>query len=265
MHSPVTAAVQIPEPSSSVTRHFVRNAIMAWGFGAAFFQVTQGAVFTAFALSVGANDFVFGVLGAALPLMSVLQMAAARAVQRYGKRKRQILIAGLSSRLFWLTAALLPLLLHSAGNRRVLPLVIGCILLASACQAFYLPAFFSWVSDAVPSRLRGPFFARRMQVGTLVAIAATVLSGYIADLFPVQPVYCAVLAVTALAGLFEFLLFRPIPEAQPRQSYVDRSSPAEVGATQISARDALRDAPPRHFLIFTSLMYIGYGSAGAFL
>ncbi|HVF09279.1 MAG TPA: MFS transporter, partial [Abditibacteriaceae bacterium] len=175
------------------------------------------------------------------------------------------LIAGLTSRLFWLTAALLPLLLQGAGNRTVLPLVVGCILLASACQAFYLPAFFSWVSDAVPSRLRGPFFARRMQVGTVVAIAATVLSGTIADRFPSQAVYCAVLAVTALAGLCEFLLFAPIREAKVRQSSTDRATLPEAGAGQLSVRAALRDIPLRRFLIFTSLMYMGYGSAGAFL
>jgi len=82
LYSPITAATASPDPPGHVTRHFVRNAIIAWGFGAAFFNVAQGAVFTAFALNIGANDFVFGVLGAALPLMSVLQMAAARAVQR---------------------------------------------------------------------------------------------------------------------------------------------------------------------------------------
>ena len=122
------------------------RVIAAWCFGAAFFNLTSGAIYTAFARSIGANDFIFGVLAGALPMMSFLQVIGARLLEWSGKRKRQMMIAGIVGRSLWMLAPLIPLLAphfpQFISRQQVLPAVIACVVLAGAFQAFNTPAFY---------------------------------------------------------------------------------------------------------------------------
>lgn len=245
----------------------MNRAVLAWGFGALFYNVTTNAVFAAFARKIGANDFVFGVLSAALPLMSLLQLLAARVVEHTGQRKRQVIVAGVVSRVLWLSAALLPLVSvrfpELVPNSLVLPLVMGSIVLAGACQAFSLPAFFAWVSDAVPRRLRAPFFARRMQVGTSVAVVIMLVSGMVADRIPTLNGYAIILAITAALGMIEFILFLDLRERQSGPATPEANVDSAIAESSFAL--AIRDVAVRRYLVFTSLMFFGYGSLGAFL
>jgi hypothetical protein len=66
-------------------RSSISRAVIAWIFGSAFVHITAGPVFAAFARSLGANDFLFGALAAALPATSFLQVFGARLLQRWGR------------------------------------------------------------------------------------------------------------------------------------------------------------------------------------
>lgn len=260
-------------PVKSVSAPSVRvsmsRVVAGWGFGAAFVNITSGAVYTAFARALGANDFAFGVLAAALPAMSFLQVIAAKLVEHSGKRKRQVLIAGLIGRGLWTLAAVLPLLAEYypglIPKKDVLNFVIGCILLAGAFQAFSSPAFMSWMTDLVPSRVRPSFFARRMQFGTWVALLMTVASGLVADTYPDLRVYCALLGLAGVCGMFEILVLMRVHEPQFGQAAegipVKRKSPSLFATVM----EPLRDPPIRRFLLFISLLMISYGFQGPFL
>jgi hypothetical protein len=70
-HAPGSVTTLLPDrlPADQV-RVSMNRVILGWAFGAAFFNVSAGAVYVAFARHIGANDQVFGILAAALPLMS---------------------------------------------------------------------------------------------------------------------------------------------------------------------------------------------------
>lgn len=266
------------------------RVITAWGFGAAFFNITAGAIYVAFARQIGANDFVFGVLAAALPLMSFLQVLSARLVERTRRRKLQMLTAGLSGRSLWIIAALLPLAAQQwpqwLDKRHVLPLVVGCVLLAGACQAFTTPAFFSWLADLVPGRVRPTFLARRMQTGTCVSLFVALGSGWLADTYPNLAVYCLLLALAGIAGVLDVALFLGVkePPAAPNANgaaatatangaggaasgNATAAARADVGAPPFfaSLREPLRDPAIRSFLLFAALLTFSYGAMGPFL
>lgn len=255
--------------SRSAVRVSMARVLGAWGFGAAFMNITSGAIYTSFARAIGANDFAFGVLAGALPLMSFLQVLAAKLVEHAGQRKRQLLIAGLTARSLWTLAALLPLLAqfypNLISNRDVLNFVIGAVLLAGAFQAFSTPAFYSWMTDLVPSRVRPSFFARRMQFGTWVALVTTVTSGLIADNFPDLRVYCILLALAGVCGMLDVAFFigvhEPRSAAEIARENTKRKSPPLLDMVRIP----LRDAATRCFLTFVSLLMFGYGLQGPFL
>jgi len=255
--------------SSPSVRVSMSRVVAGWGFGAAFVNITSGAVYTAFARALGANDFAFGVLAAALPAMSFLQVIAAKLVEHSGKRKRQVLIASLIGRALWTLAAVMPLLAETypgiIPKRDVLNFVIGCILLAGAFQAFSSPAFMSWMTDLVPSRVRSSFFAHRMQFGTWVAVCVTVVSGLIADTYSDIRIYSGLLALAGFCGIFEILVLMRVHEPQSEQENegikVKRKSPSLFDTVMVP----LRDAPIRKFLLFISILMISYGFQGPFL
>lgn len=245
------------------------RVVAGWGFGAAFLNITSGAVYTAFARALGANDFEFGVLAAALPAMSFLQVIAAKLVEHSGKRKRQVLIAGLIGRGLWALAAVIPLIAYYyprlLPSRDVLNFVIVCVVLAGAFQAFSSPAFISWITDLVPSRVRPSFFAHRMQFGTWIALVTTVASGLVADHYSDIRVYCVLLALAGICGMLDILFLLGVHEPKVEDEgdvvKVKRKSPPLREMIMVP----LRDAPIRRFLLFISILMFSYGFQGPFL
>ena len=248
------------------------RVITASGFGAAFSNLTAGAVYVAFARTLGANEFVFGVLAAALPLMSFLQVLSARLVERTRRRKLQMVVAGILSRLLWVVAALLPLIAQLfpelLGKQRVLPFVVGCILLSGVFQAFSSPAFFSWMADLIPGRVRTSFFVRRMQIGTAIALVTSLAGGFIADKFPNLTAYSIILALAGVAGVLDVALFIGVRDPPPSPR-IDAdgvaTDPQHTPPFWASLIEPLRDPAIRTFFIFVSFTMLSAGLIGPFM
>jgi MFS family permease len=239
------------------------RVVMAWGFGAAFFNLTMGAIYTSFVLRLGGDERVLGFLFAALPLMSFLQVISARMIEKTGQRKRQMMIAGLVGRSLWMIMPLFPMFVHwfprVIQREHVLPMVIGCVLLSSVCQAFTGPAFFAWMSDLVPARVRPRFFAERMRVGTTAAIFTALASGYIADRYTSNEVLYGLLVFAGFCGLMDVALFIGVKE--PPVDGMPKNE--KLPSVRASLGEALSDSNVRRFLAFVSLLCIGYGLTGA--
>jgi len=240
------------------------RVITAWGFGSVFFTTLGGPIYTAFVRSLSTDDRLYGLLAAALPMMSFLQVVAARKIERTGKRKRPMVVNGLISRSLWIVAALLPLLWvwapQTFSKSAIFWMVLCAIAGSSVFQALAGTAFFSWMGDLVPERVRPTFFARRMQVGYATAIAVSLGAGIIADRWNTLPVLCVILALAACAGVVDIAMFFGVreppasPEFQPSQE-----------SFWASLLPPLRDAATRQFLIFSSLLAVGYGFNGPFV
>ena len=267
-----------PRLPSDEVRVSMARSIAAWGFGAAFFNLTSGAIYTAFAREIGANNTAFGILAAALPLMSFLQVIAAWQLERTRRRKRQMIIAGLLGRTLWLLVPTLALLNHwlplLVPRPILLPAVIFVIAISAACQAFTAPAFFSWMTDLAHSRVRSAFFARRMQVGTFAALLVSIVGGLIADHYPNLLVYCAILLLAGVAGILDIAIFFGVREPRFSQSSTPQQREIEAALDELgrnvpsplaAIREPLRDPAVRRFLTFVCLLFCGYGFYGPFL
>lgn len=250
------------------------RVIVAWGFGMAFMNLTSGAVYTSFARSIGATNTIMGVLAAALPVMGFLQVWGAYLVERRRQRKQQMMIAGLLSRTLWVGAALSPLVAQAFPDTIpkdwVLWIVVGTVLVSSVCQAFSSPAFFSWMTDLVPARVRSTFFARRMQMGTFVALFTSTAGGLIADRYPSLTVYCLILALAGVCGMLDILFFIGVREPKKTFSSPDVDQALDELARDLpspldSIREPLSDPSVRRFLMFVSLLMAGYALQGPFL
>ncbi len=263
-----------PRLSGEETRLSMSRVILGWSFGAVFLQLSAGAVYAAFARQLGASEAVFGLLAGMNPLMAFLQIPAARLVETGIAPRTMMLCAGLSSRLLWVLAAMLPLLHHVfpalVPRPAMLPVFIGCVLLSSVAQAFASPAFFAWMSALIPDRIGPIFWARRSQVGTIVAIFAVLIGGGIADhagWFKAQTqgewtpllTYSALLTVAACCGVLDIAVFLGVREP-PREAKPQHSSPFWA-----SLREPLRQRAVRNYLLFTTFAMIGFASSGPLL
>jgi MFS family permease len=196
--------------------------------------------------------------------MTFLQVLAARLLAASGKRKRQMMIAGVVGRSLWLVIALAPLVAphFGIGRGKVLWVVMGCIVFSGAFQSFNTPAFFSWMTDLVPARVRPLFFARRMQIGTVVSLLTVLLAGFVADEWPTLTTYSIILALAAVFGLLDIILFIGVRE--PPHSETSKPSAATPSLIQ-TIREPLSDVPTRRFLAFLSILMFANGLQAPFV
>ncbi|MEQ8763268.1 MAG: MFS transporter [Planctomycetota bacterium] len=205
---------------------------------------TGGAFLVAFALLLGASNFVIGVLAAAGPLSQVLQVPAIVLVDRTGLRKLLVVVHSWLSRLFLLSVAIVPWWIPE--SYRVLALFSGLLLYftlgtVSGC------AFNSWMRDFVPEEIQGRYFGKRLAFATaasagltLIAILAVVIADW-AEMSK-KGLYSTLFAVGASAGLLGVTYLMRIPE--PR---MPRHEPRGLGAV---LREPLEEPNFRQLLRF---------------
>ena len=241
-------------------RHAMRNILIAWLFGAAWFFTTSGAPLTRFAKLLGLPPFGFGVL-AALPFLGALmELPASFFIARYGHRKRLIIAAGMAYRALWIAIALIPWVLPAPWWWPAL-LVIRA--LSSLGGHVMRPAVLSWFADVIPGRIRGRFFSRWTQGGRLVGLAVTLVVGPVLDWAHgvSEAALCRTISVAfvvaAILGMIDFLWLLPIPDVEHRPE------------RRISLRrlfgEPLRDKNFRHYLGFTMTLTLAMGYIGQFV
>ena len=241
-------------------REVLRRILVAWIFGAAWMSITTGATLTRYAKSLHVTEFGFGILAAIPFLAAFAQLPASFLVERYGHRKTVFLTANLIHRFLWLMIAALPWLVSvergSAG-------LITLMLVSALAQHTTAPSWFSWLSDLLPSRIRGRYLSRRIQAGQIVSLILTITVGVILDWaegmsgLALSRVLSLLLAVAALSGMADILFFVRIPDQGGHvrnQHYGWRNLFVEP----------LRNRSFRRYLGFTAMMTFSVGYVGQF-
>lgn len=273
--NPALESPSSPRLSGAETRLSMSRVILGWAFGAIFVQISTGAVYAAFARQLGASEAVFGFLAGLNPLMSWMQIPAARLIEGRVGARNMMIRCGIASRLLWVLAALLPLahtLFPALIPREImLPAFISCVFLSSLGQACIGPAFFTWMTALIPDRVGPAFWARRSQIGTIVAIFAVILGGFIADRAgtikewsggQISPLllYSLVLTAASICGVIDIAVFlgvRQPPSLAPEAS----DAPPFLN----SIREPLREREVRNYLLFISSAMVGFATTGPLL
>jgi MFS family permease len=137
---------------------------------------TGGIVLTGFAIALGANDFVFGLLAAIPAAANLFQIQSSRMLERTGERRKLVLRFAAANRLLWIVVALVPF--FPLGPLAPYRIWVFLILFSIATLSGLLSAvpFTSWLIDLVPESVRGRFFAIRTfmtgSVGIVLGIGA---------------------------------------------------------------------------------------------
>ncbi len=142
-----------------------------------FIVLSGGAFLTGLALFLGAGDFEIGLLAAAPFLMQTLQLVSPYVFRVPSMLKDRVATTLGVSRFLWLV--MIPILFLSGPWR--LPVLLGTVLLSGLLTMISVPAWLSWMADAVPETHRGRFFSRRNAVISGTTVAATIWGSLILD------------------------------------------------------------------------------------
>ena len=202
-------------------RRALRRITLAWMFGVAWLAASGGSHLKILANLLGFSDLAFGILAATPFLATLGQILASALIERTGLVKYQFIHCAVAHRLLWLVAAALPLVLPIPS-----PVAVVALLTVLAASWFMssvaAPAWMTWMGVLIPRRVRGRYFANRERLAMLVQVAVVVAIGFAMDrLYPtpesVRPgpglwVICGILALGAVWGTADILLFRRVPE-----------------------------------------------------
>ncbi len=224
-------------------------------FNAVSFQIILGAPVILFAKSLGASSLVLGIIASLTPLLTILQLVAARFLHRVGYRR--FILAGWGTRsLFTLAIAVLPVWPPLDPGGRLFLLVaalFGFNLLRGLASGAWLP----WLTALIPESGRGRFLSRDqafMHAGCLVALLASawVMSG------SVEPwEYTSVFGLGVVAALASLWFIKRVPD-------VDSPEELRRSAVRVPWAAMLRFPPFARLLGFSLLYMIVAGGLGVF-
>ncbi|HVY62965.1 MAG TPA: MFS transporter, partial [Planctomycetota bacterium] len=214
-----------------------------------------GNAFTsAYALLLGASNAWLGVLSALPNLATAGQSIAAYALQRVRSRRRFVVGSCLFARNLVFLMPLLPYVLPRDAARAAFVALFG---IAAFGYQFAGNGWTSWMSDTVPSGLRGRYFSRRSNLCNLVGLVAGIagavaLDAYAGPSFLASPNSIARRtfgfvfvfgASAALGGISTWLL-----TTQPEPARAGEEPPIEAAPGTPSGAGEPGEVPLREFL-----------------
>lgn len=186
-------------------------------------SLAVGAFLTAFALALGASNFVIGLLAAVPHLAQLAQIPAVYAVERIRRRRDVYVFSGWVARPMLLVVALAALL---PSGSLALGVLIAALVVRYVAGAFLGCSWNSWMRDLVPDSRMGEVFGRRQQSMTLIGALAGLAAAGLVDLWrwlgwaPEIYGYSVLYALAFLGGSYSVWAsrhIRDVPMGPPRE------------------------------------------------
>jgi MFS family permease len=205
------------EEIQSGLRCLIKDGIASQSMGI----LTGGAFLVAFAVKLGASNFVIGLLAAIGPLAQLLQLPSIFIVEKIRNRRLITVIAAALSRTCWLIIALSPFLFPP---KIAIAVLLVLLIAVSAFGAIAGCSWNSWMRDLVPENIMGSYFSKRMRiavgVGIVLSLLAAIFLDYWKKLLPTQETmgYSILFLVGFLAGVVGLFFLSKTPEPKMPKS-----------------------------------------------
>jgi hypothetical protein len=224
-------------------------------FNAVSFQIMLGPPVVLYAKSLGATSLVLGTIAALTPLLTTMQLVAARFLHRSGYKK--FVLAGWAARTFFTALiALLPLWPGLEPSWR-LTFLLAALVAFNFLRGFASGAWLPWMAALVPEEVRGRFFSRDqafLQLGCLLSllVSAWVMAGTVE-----MVEYSVVFGIGLAAAVVSLCFIQRIPDA------ISPEERKKSGQT-VPWAAMLRYAPFARLLFFTTVYMTVIGGFGVF-
>ena len=236
-------------PKGSINAHWFAF------FNALTFQIIIGTPLFLYAKSIGASSTVLGLLAAATPLMTMLQLPAAKYLPVFGYR-RFVLMGWGARTVFIFFVALIPLL-GFLDNPTKLTLLVFCILVFNMMRGAASAAWMPWIALLIPEEARARFLSRDqifMYGGSLLAllVSALMIGGEVSVYE-----FSLVFVLSGLAGGVALYFIKNIPD-------VHAPDAMQKSAQAVPWKTIFYYPPFLALLIFNLLFVFEVGSLGVF-
>jgi len=224
-------------------------------FNALTFQIIIGTPLFLYAKSIGASSTVLGLLAAATPLMTMLQLPAAKYLPVFGYRRFVLMGWGARTVIIFFVA-LIPLL-GFLDNATKLTLLVFCILVFNMMRGAASAAWMPWIALLIPEEARARFLSRDqifMYGGSLLAllVSALMIGGEVSVYE-----FSLVFLLSGLAGGVALYFIKKIPDVHAPEAM-------EKSAVAVPWRTIFFYPPFFALLLFNMLFVFEVGSLGVF-
>jgi hypothetical protein len=158
----------------------LKNSIYDGMFANAFATLTGGVFLTGFALYLGMNDFMIGLVASMPFMVTVFQLPASYLVEKTGKRKQVSCLAAALARAIWIPILIVTLLPVSSVSIKLM-VILSLIFLSYTFASISYVSWLSWMSDIVQEEIRGRFFGTRNMLCGITGMTAMVVFGTVLD------------------------------------------------------------------------------------
>ena len=226
--------------------------------------LTGGAFQTGFALLLGCNSFLLGVLAAIPSGVGLLQLGAAYLSDRFSSRKVIVTSFALISRLAWIPILLIPFLLPRAlwvGTFLII------ILIASVFGTLSSPLWTAWISDLVPADNRGRYFGAKNMYGGVTGMVVSVVAGWFLDHmtktqhWPPLDAFAVLFVIGSVFAIGSFALGRASPDVPIVKTDTDRPT---FQMLLVSYKAPFQDDAFRRLIAYFVVIAIAQSIAGQF-
>lgn len=170
-----------PTPAPARIARAIRLTYAQAMLSAVFAASTGGMFLIGFAIQLGADNHILGLMAAVPQALVVAQFVSAVMVERGVSRKTLTVVFSFLVPLAWLLVALLPMLGASLGLEARFCLLIGIIALATLGGQLAGNARASWIGELVPEQRRGSFFGRCAMFAGIIGACFAVAEGHFLD------------------------------------------------------------------------------------
>ncbi len=135
-----------------------------------------------YALALNASNFQVGFLSSFVGLFSAFsQLVGGELVYKF-KKKNLVMLGVFFQVLAWISISMLGFLYWKGIiQSKVIILLIIFYCTASISGALAGPAWFSWMGEIVPQKIRGSYFSKRNKIAGFVAVITTLLASFWLD------------------------------------------------------------------------------------
>ncbi|MGM0421127.1 MAG: MFS transporter [Bacillota bacterium] len=228
--------------------------------------VFAGAYLTGFALELGLQAYLIGLLAALPALANLAQIFGPTYINKVGGEKKACLLSAGMYRILWLLIAAIPFYLNF-GLKIEKAIIIFLILLflASLTAAFSNVSWMGWISMIVPPETRGGFFGKRNMYAGFSAMLAGFGAGIWIDTWKTlglgEPLWgYSILFLFALgSGLISWILMAKTSSGREAQS-----EPAENSTLLENLKVPLQDHNFKLLVTFSMAWAFAVGVASPF-
>ncbi len=168
-----------PPTDASLRRRGMTLSLWEGVFATVFTAITQGVFAVAYVELLGGTYFHYALLGAIPTLATVAQVFTGYHLQFAERRKWFTTATSVLFRAIWAPVLLLPFFLSSRGA--ALTAFLALYAVSFVIFNASANAWTGWMTELVPSRIRGRYFGRRNLASTMAAVATLFVGGQFVD------------------------------------------------------------------------------------